>query len=210
MYKKLFSCCSYSCYSRDSCDMMVNMAKHKKGRLALKILLLISAGAAIPAILVAPNMAKVLIPALHKLARKLESRPFIVKDSITALKDRKLIRTEIKNGETIFVVTNEGEKHILRGKIEAIKIPIPQKWDKKWRLIIFDIPEQYKKAREALRWKFKELDLYKLQKSCFVYPFECKEEIDFITEFFGVSKYVNYIIVESLEGESKLKQHFEL
>src|SRR3990167_2211250 len=65
-----------------------------------------------------------------------------------------------------------------------------EKWDKKWRVVIFDIPEKSRMARDALRRKLKELEFRELQKSVFVHPYECKKEIDFIIEFFNLRHYV--------------------
>ena len=56
--------------------------------------------------------------------------------------------------------------------------------DGEWRIVIFDIPEKFKKAREALRMKLKELGFLELQKSVFIFPYECEDEINFIVEVF--------------------------
>ena len=85
-----------------------------------------------------------------------------------------------------------------------------KKWDKKWRMVIFDIPETQKKARYALRAKLKELGFYPLQKSVWVHPFECRDEIDFIIEFFNVSSYVRLAEVNHFDGEKFIKEEFDL
>ena len=91
-----------------------------------------------------------------------------------------------------------------------MKINIPPKWDGYWRIVIFDIPEKFKKARNALGKKIKDLGLFPLQKSVFVYPFDCKDEINFVSEFFRVGKFTQYIVAKELDGEKFLKQHFGL
>src|SRR3989344_4593151 len=60
------------------------------------------------------------------------------------------------------------------------EIKKPARWDKLWRLVIFDIPEEERTGRMALAAKLKELGFYPLQKSVFIHPYECKDEIDFI------------------------------
>ena len=69
------------------------------------------------------------------------------------------------DGSTIITLTEKGEKFALRFKIDEISIPIPVHWDKKWRIVIFDIPEKHKGAREALRIKLSELGFIQFQKS---------------------------------------------
>lgn len=186
------------------------MTKYRRGQLALKILYFVSVGAAIPAVLVAPNMAKVLFPLLRGFAKRLESRSYALKKSLVKLKEDRFLRIEKRGDDYVLVLTEKGRTRVLRGKIETLRIPRPKHWDKKWRVILFDIPEQHKKAREALRQKLRELGFYHLQKSCFVYPFECRDEVDFISEFFGVFDHINYVVAESLGGEEELKKFFSL
>ncbi|MCH7763134.1 MAG: hypothetical protein IIB95_05255, partial [Candidatus Marinimicrobia bacterium] len=63
-----------------------------------------------------------------------------------------------------------------------------------WRIVIFDIPEKRKKARDAINLKLKELGFHPIQKSTFIFPYECRNEIDFVAEHFFVRKYINYIV----------------
>lgn len=190
---------------------MENMEKkYTHGKLAYSLLLLISAGVLIPAAIVAPNSLKVFLPFFKKLTRRLKSDSYRVRRSLVTMKNNRLVKTELRKGETVFIITEEGKKRIARGEFEKLKISVPQKWDKKWRMVLFDIPEEHKDAREALRLKLIELGFYKLQKSCFIYPFECRNEVDFVTEFFGVSQFTNYLLVESLEGERQLCDYFNL
>ncbi|MBI4034031.1 MAG: hypothetical protein HY378_00590 [Candidatus Brennerbacteria bacterium] len=94
--------------------------------------------------------------------------------------------------------------------IDNIKLK-RQRWDGKWRLVTFDIPDSKKTAREALRRKLKELDFYPLQKSVFITPYRCEDEIDFICSVFDVNRN-NVLILEvnKFEGAEKLKHHFKL
>ena len=94
--------------------------------------------------------------------------------------------------------------------LDKIEIKKPRKWDGYWRLVLFDIPEKKKVGREALWSKLKQLGFYQLQKSCFIYPFDCRSEIDFISEIFEVAPYINFILAMELEGASQLAKYFNL
>ena len=91
-----------------------------------------------------------------------------------------------------------------------MSIKIPKQWDKKWRIVIFDIPEKLKKSREILRFQLKRLNFYELQKSVFVLPYSCKDEIEYIIEFYGIRRFVRFIVAESIDNELHLKKHFNL
>jgi len=91
-----------------------------------------------------------------------------------------------------------------------MEIKNPKKWDGIWRIVIFDIQENEKTARNALRLKLKELGFYQLQKSVFIHPYPCLNEIQFIEEIFKVGSYINFIEAQKIEGDEWLKQKFNL
>lgn len=130
------------------------------------------------------------------------------------LKQRKLIEI-IQEGDTKFKVqlTNKGKKRVREFCFEALEIKKPAEWDRKWRILMFDIPTKpkiYNQAREALRNKIKELGFYQMQKSVWVYPYKCEDEILFIAELFQVQKYIEILTVEKLLHAEKIKRVFRL
>lgn len=130
--------------------------------------------------------------------------------SVLALKQRRLISFKEENGETVIRLTRDGKNLSLRYKLEKMQLPRGNRWDKKWRLILFDIPEHHGKGRRALSQKLKDVGALQLQRSVFVYPFECRNEVDFITEFFQVSPYVRYVEAITIEGEDNLRKYFKI
>lgn len=132
-----------------------------------------------------------------------------IRRAIQSLEKQKLINIYEKGDDQIMEITEKGEKRVLKYKIDEMKIARPKKWDGYWRVIIFDIPEKYKKGRDALSKKLKEMELYPLQKSVFVCPFECKNEIDFIGEFFDVRKFIYYFTTRDLD-DNYLKKYYNL
>jgi len=96
-------------------------------------------------------------------------------------------------------------------QIDALKIKHPQKWDTKWRLVIFDISHLKKKYREAFRGKLKELGFWYLQKSVWLHPFECRDEIALLRDFFGLTKNeVRLITAEDIERDEEFAKHFKV
>jgi len=108
------------------------------------------------------------------------------------------------------VLTKEGKKRALQFQIDEIKIKKTEKWDGIWRIVIFDIPEKKRNARLALRLKLKDLGFKELQKSVFIFPYECEDEIDFIIEVFQIRPYVRFIRATSVTNEEQFKIKFNL
>ena len=94
--------------------------------------------------------------------------------------------------------------------MDKIEITRPAQWDKLWRLVIFDIPEEERTGRIALAAKLKEIGFYPMQKSVFIHPYECKNEIDFIVEMFNLAPYVRFLRVKDVDVELDLKERFRL
>lgn len=117
---------------------------------------------------------------------------------------------EKENERVEIVLTKDGRKKALEFQFDEMKIKKPDKWDGKWRVVIFDIPEKKKKAREALRDKLKDLGFKELQKSVLIHPFECEDEIDFITEVFEIRNHVRFLRVDYFTNEEQIKLKFGL
>jgi hypothetical protein len=127
------------------------------------------------------------------------------------LKRNDFINFENKNGQIYISLTKEGKKKAGKYQIDDLEIKKPKKWDNKWRILIFDIKNKDRLKREALRGKIKELGLYQLQKSVWVYPFEFSQEISLLRSFFGLTeKEMQVIIASHIENDRELKNHFRL
>ena len=70
-------------------------------------------------------------------------------------------------------------------------------WDKKWRIVIFDIPQELHKQRNYFRSKLKSMGFYMIQKSVFVIPYPCEEELGVICSQYKISDYVDVIIADT-------------
>jgi len=182
-----------------------------KGHLAKEILLMIAAGVAVPAAFLMPGAPLALRPLLRALSKKCgakRSEGFI--KSLNYLKRDRLVSITEKDGQQILTLSEDGKKRVLRFNLHQMAIEKPKRWDGYWRIVIFDIPERRKQGREALRSKLRQLGFYQLQKSCFIYPFDCKSEIDFISEIFEVGPFINFIVAKEIEGAPLLKKSFGL
>lgn len=129
---------------------------------------------------------------------------------IRKLYQSKLIkRKENPDGSVTMVLTDKGKHRAITFGFENIRID-KRNWDGCWRLVVFDIPEKIKHGRDALRRKIKQLGFYELQKSVFVFPYKCEDEINFIIEFFGLRKYVRIGLLKEIDNEKHLKKIFSL
>lgn len=133
-----------------------------------------------------------------------------VRRSLKYLEKKKLISLKEADGELLAKFREKGKEVFYKYKIDELEIKKPKRWDGKWRIVIFDIPEKKRLARDVLRNKLKELGFYQLQRSVFVHPFECQREIELIKEVYETSPYTYYLEADFVDREARLRRHFEL
>jgi len=85
----------------------------------------------------------------------------MLRNAIISLYRSKLIKEkENADGTITLVLTDKGKERALTYNLDNMKIKKPVQWDNKWRVVVFDIPEKIKKAREAVRECLKNLKAF--------------------------------------------------
>ncbi|MDO8676658.1 MAG: CRISPR-associated endonuclease Cas2 [Candidatus Azambacteria bacterium] len=183
----------------------------RKSRIERKILdyLLIS-GAVILALQHPVNMSRF----FRQLPRDLRKYKEIqLRRALHRLKKQSRIEYIKEDDDNIVVrITKDGRDFLEKINFDTIILERPNIWDKKWRLVIFDVPEKEKSAREALREKLKDLGMKKLQHSIWITPFSCEKEIKLIKTVFNLSDYwIDVIITENIGmKEYQMRKYFDL
>lgn len=127
------------------------------------------------------------------------------------LRKQGCLEFNLRNHQLYISLTEKGKKMAGRFQIDSLKVKKPLRWDRKWRVVIFDIPDRFRVKREAFRGKLKEIGLYQLQKSVWVYPYDCRDEIELLREFFGLDKkQVRLIVADDVEEDIYIKEIFKL
>lgn len=125
-------------------------------------------------------------------------------------KQRFVTMRENANGSVTVTVARRGMVRALTYQLDTMKLSIPEQWDKKWRVVIFDIPVKYNRTRDLFRMRLQQLGLYKLQESVYISPYSCFDEVEFLRELYGVPFTVRYLLLEKVEEDAFLKRHFHL
>lgn len=99
---------------------------------------------------------------------------------------------------------------LARRKFDRYQFSDLKKWDKKWRVICFDIPEKQKYVRHIVHQKLVELGCYRLQDSVYVIPHQCGEVLKAMQQAFSLQSYVRGMVVEQIDDERILLSHFHI
>lgn len=107
-------------------------------------------------------------------------------------------------------LTVKGEKLLRTYELRDFKFKKPRRWDKKWRVLIFDIPESRKHLRQKIRIVLRAIGFERLQDSVWVFPYDCEEIVLMLKADFHIGDDVLYMIVDTLERDGDLRRHFNL
>ena len=145
--------------------------------------------------------------AIYQMDQRINNRTRA--QAIGKLKKQGLLAEYKKGGERYLRITEKGKIEIVRDKL---RVKTAESWDKKWRIVIFDIPEATRGDRNFLRRQLKWLGFFELQKSVWVFPYEIKDEL---REFIKLCKIelqgdIRFLTVERIEEDSDLRRQFGL
>src|SRR3990167_11331039 len=123
--------------------------KRSKRKHLQQIILATVAGAGILGIgLLAPNV----LGAMAKLGIIPNRRQ---KEYVSSSASKMVKNGLIRYNGRFYELTSLGRGYLSRWEFSNFKFNIPKKWDGKWRVIIFDIPDKKRRTRDQIRSLFK-------------------------------------------------------
>lgn len=158
--------------------------------------------------MLAPNIFLALPGIMGKRRYKLA---FQARTAASRLAIKGYVRFVEKNGKKRMEITDAGRRAVA---LESAKVALAAKrgkrWDKRWRLVMFDIPHHRRRDRDYLREVVRACGFLRLQDSVWVFPYDCEDLVTLLKADMKIGKDVLYAIVETLENDEWIKKHFEL
>lgn len=197
---------AYKIFQEDKKDIFDTLKREGERHPRIKdVLLILASGTLVSAAILMPGLPAVFSPFLWEGKGFKKGR---FKQTLKRLQKQQMVETvETKDGYAVRITKN-GITKALKYKLEEMQVIKQKHWDKKWRVIVFDIGEDKKKLRDELRKRLKQIGFYTLQDSVYVHAFPCQDEIEFLRQIYGVDIEVTVILALKIEGEEKLKSYF--
>lgn len=129
-------------------------------------------------------------------------------ESINRARNRLLREGLLVRRDGFLRLTKKGKLALTRSQVSGLARPTRRKWDHKWRILIFDIPNYRKGLRDKVRRTVTAIGFIRLQDSVWVYPHDCEDLVALLKADFKIGKDLLYLIVEELEGDAKLRTAF--
>jgi DNA-binding transcriptional regulator PaaX len=130
--------------------------------------------------------------------------------AIKYLEEQNRIAIKERGDEYYILLTQEGKVKLAEVAIWDLSVATPKRWDKKWRVVMFDFPKEMTTTRNSFRQKLEDIGFKVYQRSVYIYPFECTEEVKSICDFFNASEYVRYLVAIDIDNVEQYIALFEL
>lgn len=177
-----------------------------------EILILLGAGTFLAASIVMPNLPMILKPFLDERRKKEANEwkkfnTWRLKQVLKRMHQQKLVHIVEQNDGYLVKISDNGKKKLLKFNLDEMELK-NKKWDGKWRIIIYDIFTGKKEQANLFRRTLKRLKFFKLQRSVYITPFKCYDEIEYLRQVCEVGREVQMLTVSGLENEKAYKEYF--
>lgn len=167
----------------------------------------LAVGGLLGVVALAPNVLGVL--GMFGISKK-NLYPSKLSKSLKSLVDRKYVEFVKEDGKKKLRITDAGRLYLYTIDTSNQFRKLPKKWDKKWRVVIFDIFEKRRGVRDRIREQLRALGFLRLQHSVWVYPYDCEDVITLMKLDKQVGRGVLYMIVDQIEFDRPIREHFDL
>lgn len=116
---------------------------------------------------------------------------------IDYLKRKGYLRIKELENKKAIILTPKGIE-----KLEKINLKLKagkRRKDKKWQMVIFDIPEKQRLIRNQFRWGLQSLSYQKFQKSIWVCPYDVLKETQNLIKKLSIEQCARLLLVEEME-----------
>ena len=179
----------------------------KRLRIQDAIISVLYAGGALALLVAAPNAVR-LLKHIDPDTAKRRHPSSRINQALHRLRNKGLVQ---KGANGAYTLTPRGELCAkLLDSRNSSQTDVSRRWDGRWRIVIFDIWESRREARDRLRNLLEHIGFIKLQNSVWAYPYDCEELLALIKVEIKVGSGMLYMIAEGIEGDYKLRRHFGL
>lgn len=172
------------------------------------LLVAVAATGAIGIAIVAPNAIQALEKPLEKFISGKSNRKELRRIA-RYLKRRELVLIK-ENDDDTYTITLSRSGLTRSKQVRFDRLEVDRgKWDEKWRVIMFDIPEQHKTTRDYISRHLRLIGFKQLQRSVFIYPYPVDEFVALLKDMIPeVERYVSYMTVEDIDQHNTLVKQF--
>jgi len=115
---------------------------------------------------------------------------------VCRLRDGGYLKTLRVKGKSATILTPRGLEKLFKVRLKMMDKK--RRKDKKWQMVLFDIPENKRKYRDWFRKSLQYLGYKKLQKSIWVCPYDVQRETKDLIKRYKIEPYVELLSVKKI------------
>lgn len=128
--------------------------------------------------------------------------------ALRRLERKHLVGLKLRGGREEWCLTDAGERLARRIALKLSYAKKQWRWDGKWRMAIFDVPERIRGRRDSLRRELASLGFHQLQKSAWVTPYPLPMEFFELVEEFGLGTHFRVVTATEIRDDRDLRSLF--
>lgn len=181
--------------------------RDKTAKIVDEAIIFVATSAAVVGAMALPNVLIALDKPLKLLYRKMDKRE-------RAREARRIVYNMRLQGylagsyEHGLQLTDKARRRLERVELDRLAIAAPKRWDSIWRVVLYDIPEESKSARNALHEQLRRVGCIQLQRSVWITPFPCRDVVEALSSNYEVDQYVTYFEAQRLDNEKAMVRLF--
>ena len=121
---------------------------------------------------------------------------YYVRKLIYYLKTKNYIKVKNLESKKAVIFTKRGVDKLLKVSFEMEGRKIRK--DGKWLMLMFDVPEKYRKSRDLLRSILHNLGYKMFQQSVWITPYDVSEKTERLLQIYSLDSFVKIFLIEKI------------
>jgi len=138
---------------------------------------------------------KIWIGSLIRLLRQFGHNDQAVRAAISRMSKQGWVVAEKKGNKSYYSLTERGVKRIEEAAKRIYKLH-PDKWDGKWRILVYTIPEEKRNLRDELRKELVWSGFGTISNSHWISPNNLEKQVYNLIEKYDIEEYVDFFIAK--------------
>src|SRR4051794_22051872 len=144
---------------------------------------------------------KIWIGSLIQLLKAFGHNEQAVRMTVSRMRKQGLLQSERKGNKSYYGLTERGVSRVDEAARRIYKLH-PHEWDGKWRVIMYNIPEEKRQVRDEFRKELQWSSFGNLSNGCWISPNNLKNEVNLLISKYQIEEYVHLFLSEYLAPHS--------
>ncbi len=147
------------------------------------------------------------IGSLIRLLKEFGHNEQSVRAAISRMSKQGWVKARKEGNKSYYYLTQQGIDRMNEAAVRIFKLQ-PQKWDGKWRILLYSIPEEKRHIRDELRKELVWSGFGSIANSCWISPNNLQEQLEKLIDRYEIRPYIHFF-TSTYDGPQKNKQLIE-